>query len=71
MAENNNSGATVFAYDINQSINIGSIPNGSSGAYNIISGTRIELRDIGGSNMASTPPTPIILAGQGATLNLP
>lgn len=71
MAVNNNSGATVFVYDINQGINIDSIPNGSSGVYNIISGTRIELRDAGGSNMASTPPTPIILAGQGATLNLP
>jgi prepilin-type N-terminal cleavage/methylation domain-containing protein len=71
MAVNNNSSTTVFVYDINQGINIGSIPNGSSGVYNIISGTRIELRDAGGANVASTPPTPIILAGQGATLNLP
>lgn len=68
---NNDPSETVYVYDINQGVNIGTIPNASSDVYNIISGTRIELRDSGGSNMPSTPPTPIILSGQGATLNLP
>jgi prepilin-type N-terminal cleavage/methylation domain-containing protein len=71
LAVNNNSGVTVFVYDIDQGINIGSIANGLSDKFNIISGTRIELRDIGGSNVASSPSTPIILAGQDATIDLP
>lgn len=71
LAVNNNSSGTVYVYDMNQGTNIASIPNGSSGIYNIVSGTRIELRNAGGSNEPSAPPTPIILAGQGATLNLP
>jgi prepilin-type N-terminal cleavage/methylation domain-containing protein len=74
LAVNNHSGATVYVYDVNQGNDIGSVPDGNSGAYRVISATRVELRSAaagGGSVVASTPPTPIILAGRGATLDLP
>jgi prepilin-type N-terminal cleavage/methylation domain-containing protein len=74
MAVNNNSGATVYIYDVNQGSDIASLADGNVNAYNIISGTRIEIRSAaggGGSIVSSSPPTPIILAGQDATLNLP
>jgi prepilin-type N-terminal cleavage/methylation domain-containing protein len=70
IAVNNNSGGTVYIYDFNQGANIGSVPNTSTGSFKIVSGTRIELRNGGGFNVPSTPPTPITLAGQGATFNL-
>jgi len=74
LAVNNNSGATVYVYDANQGSDLASLANGNSGSYNIISSTRIEMRSAaagGGSIVSSTPPTPIVLAGQGATVNLP
>lgn len=74
LAVNNNSGSTVYIYDANQGSDIASLVNGSVNSYNIISSTRIEIRSAaggGGSIVSSTPPTPIILAGQDATLNLP
>jgi prepilin-type N-terminal cleavage/methylation domain-containing protein len=71
LAVNNNSGVTVYVYDANQAINIATLPNGSLGSYTIISGTRIEMRNGSGGNVPSSPSTPIVLAGQGATVNLP
>jgi prepilin-type N-terminal cleavage/methylation domain-containing protein len=74
MAVNNNSGSTVYIYDVNQGSDIASLADGNVNAYNLISGTRIEIRSAaggGGSIVSSSPPTPIILAGQDATLNLP
>jgi prepilin-type N-terminal cleavage/methylation domain-containing protein len=74
LAVNNNSGATVYLYNVSQGSDIASIPSSGTGAYSIISTTRIELRSAaggGGAIVASTPPTPMILAGQGATVNLP
>lgn len=74
LSVNNNSGATVYLYDVNQSNDIASIANGGSGAYTIISATRIELRTAaggGGSIVSSSPPTPIILAGRGVTITIP
>ncbi len=74
LAVNNNSGSTVYVFDVNQSSDIASLPDGNVDSYNIISGTRIEIRSAaggGGGIVSSTPPTPIILAGQDATLNLP
>ncbi|MEJ2040646.1 MAG: type II secretion system protein, partial [Desulfosarcinaceae bacterium] len=43
LAVNNNSGSTVYVYDANQGTNIASLPSGSIGSFNIISGTRIEM----------------------------
>ncbi|MGD9331947.1 MAG: prepilin-type N-terminal cleavage/methylation domain-containing protein [Desulfobacterales bacterium] len=74
LAVNNNGGSTVHLYDVNQGVDIGSIANSASGLFDIASGSRVELRSGsggGGSIVASTPPTPITLAGRGATLNLP
>ena len=71
LAVNNSSGGTVYVYDFNQGMTIGNIADGSSDDYTLISGTRIELRDGGGSNVPSSPPTPIILAGDSAMLTSP
>jgi prepilin-type N-terminal cleavage/methylation domain-containing protein len=74
VAVNNNSGSTVYLYDANQGSDIGNINNSATGLFNVISGSHFELRSSaggGGGIVASTPPTPIALAGRGATLNLP
>ena len=74
LAVNNNSGGTVHLFDATQLQDVGSISDGATGIFNVISGSRFELRSSsggGGSLVASTPPTPIALAGHGATLNLP
>ena len=74
LAVNNTSGARVYIHDVNQGSDIGSVNNNTSGLYSIISGTRIEVRNAanrGGSIVTpSSPPTPVVLAGQGATINL-
>ena len=74
LAVNNNSGSTVYLHDANQGSDIGNINNSATGLFNVISGSHFELRSSaggGGSIVASTPPTPIALAGRGATLTLP
>jgi len=74
LAVNNNSGSTVHLFDATRGQDIGSVNHGATGIFNVISGSRFELRSStggGGSIVASTPPTPIALAGHGATLNLP
>jgi prepilin-type N-terminal cleavage/methylation domain-containing protein len=74
LAVNNNSGGMVHLYDVNRGNDIGSVSNGASSVFDIISGSRLELRSSAGgagSIVASTPATPIALAGRGATLNLP
>jgi prepilin-type N-terminal cleavage/methylation domain-containing protein len=74
LAVNNTSGARVYVYDVNQGSDIGSVNNNASALYSILSGTCIEVRtgaNHGGSIVTpSTPRTPIILAGQAATINL-
>jgi prepilin-type N-terminal cleavage/methylation domain-containing protein len=73
LAVNNNSGSTVYLYDANQGNDIGSVGNGATALFNVISGSRFELwsgAGRGGSIVTSTPPTPIALAGRGATLNI-
>jgi prepilin-type N-terminal cleavage/methylation domain-containing protein len=75
LAVNNSSGTTVYVYNVNQASDLGAISTGNSGLYSILSGTRVELRSAanGGGSLvsSSTPPTPIVLAGQGATINVP
>jgi len=71
LAVNNNSGSLVYIYDQNQGSNLGSVAGGSNGAFNIISGTQIAIRDTAGNVAGSTPPTPIILAGNGCTIAIP
>lgn len=75
LAVNNASGATVYVHDVTRGSDLGSLGNGHSALYTIISGTRVELRTgaNGGGTIASpsSPPTPLVLAGRGATLSLP
>jgi prepilin-type N-terminal cleavage/methylation domain-containing protein len=74
LAVNNTSGATVYVYNSTQGADLGTLNDGSSGVYEIMSRTQIEIRNAsggGGTIIASTPPSPIALAGQGCTINVP
>ena len=74
LAVNNTSGATVYVYNSTQGADLGSLANGNSGVYEIMSRTQIEIRSAsagGGAILASTPPSPIALAGQGRTITVP
>jgi hypothetical protein len=74
LAVNNTSGSTVHVRDATRASDLGSVANNASALFPIISGTRIEVRTAangGGSIVSpSTPPTPVLLAGRGATINL-
>lgn len=75
LAVNNASGAAVYVHNATTGSDLGTIAGSNSGLYTILSGTRIEVRSAaagGGSVVSpSTPQTPVILAGQGATINIP
>ena len=75
LAVNNGTGEpTAYVRDANQGIDLGNIGDGGSALYEIISGTRIEIRSSaggGGSIILSDPPTPIYLAGNGFTITIP
>lgn len=65
---------TAYVRDINQGVDLGSIGGGGSALYEILSGTRIEIfsgAGGSGSTIASTPPTPISLSGNGFTITIP
>ena len=75
LAVNNGTGEpTAYVRDANQGIDLGSIGDGGSALYEIISGTRIEIWSStggGGAIIDSTPPTPISLSGNGFTITIP
>ena len=75
LAVNNGTGEpTAYVRDANQGIDLGSIGDGGSALYEIISGTKIEIWSSaggGGSIILSDPPTPIYLAGNGFTITIP
>ena len=78
LAVNNNSGPTVYIYNVNLTSDIGSITVGNSALYTILSGSQIAIYNApngpsGGGTIVSptTPQTPVILAGQDATINIP
>jgi type II secretory pathway pseudopilin PulG len=74
LAVNNNSGSTVYVYNSTQDSDLGILTDGNSGVYDILSGTRIEIQSASGGTggiIASNPPTPIALAGQSHTINVP
>jgi len=73
LAVNNISGPSdpVYVYNLTQGSDIGSTAIGAPNSYDILSGSRIEIRDVLGNNVPSTPPTPIILSGQGRTIYIP
>ena len=60
----------VYIYDVTRDVELGKLGNGASASYDIISGTRIEIRDASGDIVHSTPKTPIVLAGSGCTINV-
>jgi prepilin-type N-terminal cleavage/methylation domain-containing protein len=73
LAINNTSGTTVYVYNSTQGADLGTLSDGNSGVYEIMSRTQIEIRSAsggGGAVVASTPPNPIALAGQGHTINV-
>jgi prepilin-type N-terminal cleavage/methylation domain-containing protein len=74
LAVNNHSGSVVYVHDPTQASDLGSLANGGSNVYMVLSGSRLELRSAAGGSgslAASTPPTPIALAGRGLTITLP
>ena len=74
LAVNNHSGPAVYVYETGQSTDLGSVPAGGSGSFNVLSSSSVELRSgPGGSGtiVSSTPRTPIVLAGRGVTITLP
>ena len=76
LAVNNNSASTIYIYDQTRGMDLGNITSGGAPAsYEIMSGTRIEIwtgaNGTGSIVTPTTPPTPIILAGKGSTINIP
>ena len=74
LAVNNTSGSTVYLYNATQGADFGALNNGTSNVYEIMSSTQVQIRSAsggGGSIVASTPPNPIALSGQGFTINVP
>ncbi len=75
LAVNNNSASTVYVYNQTAGTDLGSVSGGGPpGRFDVLTGTRIELRTAphgGGSIVSSVPPTPILLAGRGYTLEVP
>ena len=73
LAVNNTSGATVYVYNSTQGADLGTLSDGNSGVYEIMSRTQIEIWSApggGGTIIVSDPPNPIALAGQGHTINV-
>jgi prepilin-type N-terminal cleavage/methylation domain-containing protein len=75
LAVNNTSGSTVYVYNSTQGADLGTLNDGSSAVYEIMSRTQVEIRSApggaggGGTIIDTTPPNPIALAGQGCTIN--
>jgi len=73
LAVNNKSSRTVYIYNATNRVDLGSLRSGQSNLYNVLSGSRIEIRDMPygrGHIVNSSPSTPIILSGTGATINV-
>jgi len=76
LSVSNGTGTNIFVYNRKGAMgaDIGIVDPGATFSYGIISGSQIELRDTaggGGSIVASTPVTPVIVAGSGVTLVVP
>ena len=74
LAVNNTSGGTVYLYNATQGADLGTLNDGNSGVYEIMSSTQVQIRSAsggGGAIVASTPPNPVALSGQGFTINVP
>jgi hypothetical protein len=75
LAVNNNSSSTAYVHNRTSGSDLApALNSGDSSAYTILSGTQIEILNTpggGGTNVLSDPPTPVALAGQGFTINIP
>lgn len=70
----NSTGPTVYVYNHTAGSNLGQVSGGSSGSYEVLSGTQVSVRDAnngGGSPVASTPDTPIFVAGKSYLVDVP
>lgn len=70
----NTSASNVYVYDNTQGSDIGIVTPGSVISYGIVSGDRITLLPSSGgagAPVASTPGTPVTIAGSGAVINTP
>jgi len=70
----NSSASTAYVYNHTAGSNLGTLIAGDSGSYQVLSGTQVSVRDAnngGGSPVASTPDTPIFVAGRGYTIDVP
>ena len=73
LAVQNSSGSTVYVYNKTQSADIGILIDGETNSYRVIAGGEIEIRDSaagGGGIASSTPATPVVVAGEGLTIQV-
>ncbi len=76
LAVNNTSGSTAYLYNTTLGADFGTLNDGNSGVYDIMSSSQIEIRNApggaggGGAIIISDPPNPIALAGQDRTINV-
>lgn len=71
LAVNNNASRRVYVYNATRRADLGSIRAGGNALFDVLSGSRIEIRDMprgGGRIVNSQPPTPVIISGTGATI---
>ena len=72
LAVNNNNPSTVRIHNLNTGGTIiGSVGAGGYDNFPILSGTRLEVRDLSGTVVSSKPQTPIALSGRGETITTP
>ncbi len=74
VAVNNAGTTTVWVRDATRGQDLGSLSASTSQVFEVLSGTRLELRTMaggGGGIVHSSPPTPLSLAGKGMTLLVP
>jgi prepilin-type N-terminal cleavage/methylation domain-containing protein len=75
IAVNNTSTSTIYVYQANQALDLGTLLAAQSGLYSVLSGARIEIRTaaMGAGTIVpgTTPKTPAIFSGHGATINIP
>ncbi len=71
LAVNNRTANTIYIYNASTGNDIGILIAGKNGLYSILSGSKIEIRNMPhgrGHIVDSNPQTPIILSGTGATI---
>ncbi len=73
LAVNNSSALPVYVFNATEMTDLGKVPPKSNRLYEVLSGTKIEIRNKshgGGKIVNSDPMTPIIISGRGLTINI-